>query len=273
MTGYTTDLLQDADVIGTIASPAADHLFTINDSATLLDDQQRERFHSLVAKAAYLGKRTRPDILLPISFLATRVQKPDADDWKKLERVFRYLNGTPELGIVLSADPSPHIIAHIDASYGVHADFKSHSGLVISLGSGPIDASSTKQKINTKSSAEAELIALSDKASRAIWCHEFLKHQGYSPSPATLYQDNESTIKLATHGVASSQRTRHVSIRYFWLKDRCDINDIEVVYKPTTEMIADILTKPLHGDIFLKLRALLLNWDTYADVQALNPAN
>jgi hypothetical protein len=143
---------------------------------------------------------------------------------------------------------------------------KSHSGLVLSLGCGPIDASSTKQKINTKSSAEAELIALSDKATRAIWCREFLTHQGHPPAPATLYQDNQSTIKLATNGIQSSKRTRHISIRYFWLKDRVDIGDVEVVYKPTTDMIADILTKPLHGDVFLYLRGLLLNWETDTSV-------
>jgi hypothetical protein len=260
MPAYTIDLIKDSGITGTIGSPAPDHLFTIDSAASPLDKAAKERFHSLVAKAAYLGKRTRPDILLPISFLATRVQAPDVDDQKKLDRVFRYLNGSTELGICLSADASPRVIAHIDASYGVHQDFKSHSGLTLSLGAGPIDASSTKQKINTKSSAEAELIALSDKATRAIWCREFLIHQGYKETPATLYQDNESTIKLATHGVASSNRTRHVSIRYFWLKDRCETGDVEVIYKPTTEMIADILTKPLHGDIFIKLRKLLLNW-------------
>jgi hypothetical protein len=97
-----------------------------------------------------------------------------------------------------------------------------------------------------------------------------LTHQGYPPAPATLYQDNEATIKIdSTHGsrAGSSNRTRHVSIRYFWLKDRCDNSDVEVIYKPTTDMVADILTKSLHGDIFKNLKAfkLLLNWDTYQD--------
>jgi hypothetical protein len=261
MIGYTTDLLQEANVSGTISSPASDHLFTINPDAPPLDQAAKERYHSLVAKLLYLGKRTRPDILLPVSFLATRVQCPDDDDVKKLNRVFRYLNDTPTLGIILSASSTPQAIAYIDASYGVHSDYKSHSGLMLSLGAGPIDASSTRQKINTKSSAEAELIALSDKATRAIWCRDFLINQGYPASPALLYQDNQSTMKLATNGTSSSNRTRHVSIRYFWIKDRCDTGDVEVIYKPTTEMIADILTKPLHGDTFKALRALLLNWD------------
>ena len=128
------------------------------------------------------------------------------------------------------------------------------------LGNGPIDIASTKQRINTKSSAEAELMAISDKATRAIWCSEFLQAQGYNKEPATIFQDNTSTMRLATNGVGSSDRTRHVSIRHFWLKDRSENGDIEVVYKPTTEMIADVLTKPLHGEMFIRLRNLLMNW-------------
>ena len=163
----------------------------------------------------------------------------------------KYLNGSPELGIV----------PRVNASYGVHSDFRSHTGMVISLGSGPIDVGSTKQKLNTKSSAEAELVGLSDKTTRAIWCREFLVHQGYAMPPALVHQDNMSTIALAVKGSASSDRTRHVSIRYFWMKDRIASGDIEVVYKPTDDMIADIMTKPLHGDHFVRLRKALLNWD------------
>ena len=69
-----------------------------------------------------------------------------------------------------------------------------------------------------------------------------------------------STIALATRGAASSDRTRHVSIRCAWLKDRHDTGDIETIYMPTEDMIADILTKPLQGEQFKRLRSLLLNW-------------
>jgi hypothetical protein len=78
--------------------------------------------------------------------------------------------------------------------------------------------------------------------------------------PVAVHQDNMSTIALAVKGSSSSDRTRHVSIRYFWMKDRIEAGDIEVIYKPTDDMIADVLTKPLHGDKFTRLRNLLLNW-------------
>ena len=261
MSGYTQDLLQLYEITSKMGSPAADHLFATRADATKLSLGKKESFHSGVAKCLYMGKRTRPDILLPISFLATRVQDPDEDDWNKLQRVLKYLNGTPDLGIALQCDKDIIIQSFIDASYGTHGDFRSHTGMVITLGKGPIDIASTKQKINTKSSAEAELIALSDKASQVIWHRDFLIAQGYNNLPATIYQDNQSTMALAVKGSASSDRTRHVSIRYFWMKDKVQNGDIEIIYKPTDDMIADILTKPLHGDKFARLRDLLLNWN------------
>ena len=69
--------------------------------------------------------------------------------------------------------------SYIDASYGVHADGKSHSGTIITLGAGPVYVRSSKQKIVTKSSSEAELVALSDNASHVIWARNFIIAQGY----------------------------------------------------------------------------------------------
>jgi hypothetical protein len=258
MEKYINDLLTDNNITDTIDSPASNHLFVINPIAEKLSNDMNINFHTQVAKLLYLAKRIRPDILLPISFLSTRVQSPDIDDWKKLMRVLKYINGTVNLGITLECD-NFIIDSYIDASYGVHSDFKSHTGMIIFLGKGIIDVSSSKQKINTKSSAEAELIAVSDKATKVIWSREFLIHQGYNIPPAIINQDNISTISLVKNGSSSSNRTKHISIRYFWLKDKIHTKDIEVQYLPTDEMIADLLTKPLHGAKFIQLRKLLLN--------------
>ena len=71
-------------------------------------------------------------------------------------------------------------------------------------------------------------------------------------------QDNQSTMKLIFKVRLLSQRTKHIDIRYFFLKERIDNGDICVKYLPTEDMIADILTKPLQGAMFRQLRALLL---------------
>ena len=148
----------------------------------------------------------------------------------------------------------------IDASYGVHDDYRSHTGMVISLGSGSIDTRSTKQKLNTKSSTEAELVGLSDMCGKAIWHWEFLTAQSLNVPPARVYQDNQSTMAMIERGGSTLDRTRHVAIRYYWVKDRVDAGEVEVVYCPTDDMIADILTKPLVGELFITLRNALLNW-------------
>jgi hypothetical protein len=75
-----------------------------------------------------------------------------------------------------------------------------------------------------------------------------------------VYQDNKSTIIMAEKGCSTSERTRHINIRYFFVKDRINTGEQKVVYKPTTEMIADLLTKPLQGELFRVLRKELLNW-------------
>ena len=261
MDGYIIDLLEFCtDITGIAETPATKDLFLVRDDAAKLDTSQKEHYHTLTAKLLYLSKRVRPDILTAISFLARRVQSPDVDDEKKLHRVVRYIRGSRELGLRLSAE-SVSIFAYVDASYGVHSDMKSHTGAVIGLGKGPIYAKSSVQKLNSTSSTEAELIALSDSTAQIIWTRNFLMELGYDVGAATVYQDNQSTIKLVQNGKSNSGRTRHIAIRYFFVADRISTGEIKVEYMATGEMIADILTKPLQGNLFRKLRTTLMGWD------------
>ena len=75
-----------------------------------------------------------------------------------------------------------------------------------------------------------------------------------------VYQDNKSSILLETNGRASSsKRTRHLNVRYFFVKDRVDSGEVRIEYCPTEEMIADYFTKPLQGALFYKMRDLIMN--------------
>jgi len=261
MEGFIKSVLSLYEVTGTAATPATEHLFDVRQSPAL-SEEDRTEFRSRVAKLLYLAKRVRPEMLPATVFLATRVQCATDDDMNKLNRLLRYLNGAPDLGVVLSADDdiAGGVYAYIDASYGVHADAKSHTGTVITIGKGPVFVKSTKQKVVSKSSTEAELIGVSDGSSQVLWTREFLIAQGYEVRAATLYQDNKSTIHLCEKGRSTSDRTRHIKIRYFFVKDKIDNGELKIVYKPTGDMVADILTKPLQGEAFRKMRAELLNW-------------
>jgi hypothetical protein len=181
-------------------------------------------------------------------------------DQHKLERVIRYLRGTADKGIILIGTEQLTILAYIDASYAVHSDMKSHSGIIIGIGRGPIWAKSSAQKINTKSSTEAELVALSDSTAQVIWTRNFLIAQGYNIGAAKVYQDNQSCIAMIKNGKSNSDRTKHIAVRFFFVADRVNSGEIDIQYLQTGDMIADILTKPLQGKLFERLRDKLLNW-------------
>ncbi len=118
---------------------------------------------------------------------------------------------------------------------------------------------STKHKLNTRSSTESEIVAVDDLIPQILWVHLFLKAQGFAVSNNILYQDNKSAMLVETNGRASSsKRTRHIEIRYYYVADRVAKGDLRVVWCPTDEMIADLVTKPLQGKAFVKFRDLLI---------------
>jgi hypothetical protein len=141
----------------------------------------------------------------------------------------------------------------IDASYGVHCDGSSRTGMTIMLAGVAIGCWSSKQKLVTKSSTEAEIVALSDGLTNAIWMREMVMAQGYKLNPTKIYEDNEGVIKIIKSGRSPKHRTRHLNVRHFFARNREELGDIEITYKPTKDMIADAMTKPLMGAQFTKL--------------------
>ena len=260
MCDYVSDALEEYGTSGFRATPASEDLFKVDVESPLLAEDKRVSFHSRAAKLLYLALRCRPDILPSVSFLTGRVTSPSEEDWRKLDRLLMYLNSTRELGIVLRAENGLQVIAHVDASFAVHESMKSHTGSFITLGTGPINASSKKQSLVTRSSTEAELVGLSDSLPQIIWTREFLIAQGYKAAAAIVYQDNVSTIALTKKGRSTSAKTRHVAIKYFFVKDREDAGEVVVQYMATDKIIADGLTKPLQGDAFRRSRDRLMGY-------------
>ena len=112
------------------------------------------------------------------------MQGSNESDWKKLIRLLKYLNGTKEKKLILCADNLNVIKWYIDASFAVHPDFKSHTGAVMTMGTGAIQSMSRKQKLNTRSSTEAELIGVNDAITMVLWTKLFMDCLLYtSPSP------------------------------------------------------------------------------------------
>ena len=131
---------------------------------------------------------------------------------------------------------------------------------------------SRKQRLNTGSSTEGEIVGVSDYDPNTIWLLKLLSAQGYKPKHTILYQDNESAIKLLKHGKkSSSRRTRHFDIRLFNMKDKLREEEIEIVYCPTNKMIADFFTKAIQGAQFRLLRRLVLGIAPISSLDLLTP--
>ena len=245
------------EVQGSVATPATSSLFDLDEEDELLQETERQLFHSTTAKLLYLAMKTRPDILLAVSFLTTRVQSPTVKDSQKLERILKYLNGTRNEKLVVVANKDLSIEAHIDASFVTHADGKGHTGVVISVGGTPVMFRSGKQKIVTKDSTEAELVALSDKMPDVIDIHEFLTYQGNKVNAPVIRQDNMSTIALVGCN-SKNHRNKYLLVRQETVRDRVKRGDVKIEHLTTNEMIADALTKPIQGNLFKVLRMHLL---------------
>ena len=133
-----------SDMNGISTTPAALHLFNIDEGAEKLDEDRAQLFHHLVAKLLYLSRRSRQDIQTAVAFLCTRVQSPDTDDYKKLARVMKYLCNTKHITLTMDAGNGPKW--WVDSSYVLHPDMRSHSGIFMMLGKGTAYAASCKQK-------------------------------------------------------------------------------------------------------------------------------
>jgi hypothetical protein len=163
--------------------------------------------------------------------------------------------------LTLEADGSGAIQWWIDASFAVHSDMRSHTGIIMSLGKGSPFSISTRQKLNTKSSTEAELVGVDDGMPIIIWTRQFMIEQGFDLKDNVVFQDNQSAILLERNGrVSSGRRTRHVNIRrYFFVTDRVKKNELRIEYCPTGDMWGDFFTKPLQGSAFKWQRAQIMN--------------
>jgi hypothetical protein len=128
------------------------------------------------------------------------------------------------------------------------------------MGSGAITSISRKQKINTRSSTDAEIVAVDDVIGSVLWTKRFLEAQGYGDTKSIIIQDNKSAIIMENNGrKIICKRSRHFTIRYFFINDQKEKGKIQIEFCPTDNMIGDYMTKPLHGKRFKQFRDEIMN--------------
>jgi histone deacetylase 1/2 len=201
----------------------------------------------------------RPDIAVAINFLCTRTNKYTLEDQFKLNRVLKYLHGTRDIALTFQKSNNFEVNIMCDASHGVHHDGKGQGGALVLINANPVFFRSRKLKINSLSSTESELICVSDSLSPIINIMNIIDELGFEITRKTLYQDNVSTIRMIENGRSTSMKTKHINLRYFTIRERISEFGIRIKHLPTAEMLADMLTKPLQGSLFSKMRGKLFN--------------
>ena len=220
MIPYLKQIIDDfpEPVTSTAPTPAGDHLCTVrpDDERILLPEEQAQAFHRTTAQLLFLSQQEPPDMQTLVSFLTKRARSPDEEDWKKLKRGIMYLKGTMHTKLNITIDSLSTITWYVDASYGVHYDYKGHTGMMMTLVVGAAMSMSKAQKLNTGRSTESELVGVYDALPDILWGKYFLKAQGHKIDHNRLLQDNKLTILLATNGMmSSSKKTKHIRHRFF----------------------------------------------------------
>lgn len=230
--------------------------FTKADTGSpLLEDATKYR--SLVGALLYIAVCARPDIAVSASVLGRSVSAPREADWVAAKRVVRYLKATKQWRLQYG-EPKGGLIGYSDADWaGDCKTRKSTTGIVFLYAGATVFWARRLQSCVTLSSMEFEYVALSEGSQEAVWLCKLMEEFGETlMEPVKIMEDNQSCIKFV-ESERSSRRSKHIETKESYVKELCDEKIIQLVYCPTEEMIADVLTKPLGRIKLLKISSML----------------
>ncbi|GJS26923.1 retrovirus-related pol polyprotein from transposon TNT 1-94 [Tanacetum coccineum] len=206
-------------------------------------------YRGMIGSLMYLTA-SRPDLNYVVCLCARYQAKPTEKHLQAVKRIFRYLNGTINMGLWYSKDTDMSLTAYADADHaGCQDTRRSTSGSAQFLGDKLVSWSSKKQKSTAISSTEAEYIALSGCCSQILWMRSQLTDYGFQFNKIPLYCDNKSAIALCCNNVQHS-RAKHIDIRYHFIKEQVENGIVELYFVRTEYQLADIFTKPLPRERF-----------------------
>lgn len=223
------------------------------------EEMEKYPYQSLIGSLMYLSVSTRPDIAYTVSMLSQFNQNYSMEHWKAAKRVLRYLKGTADSSLVFQRT-GENLVGFADADWGsCIQDRRSYTGYIFKLAGGAVSWEARKQRTVALSSTEAEYMALTEAAKEAIYLGRFLQEIGIHEEKITIYSDNQGAKRLVENPVFHS-RTKHIDIRHHFVRDVYKQKLIDIKYIPTADMVADILTKSLHGpkhDYFMECMGVI----------------
>ena len=216
-------------------------------------EMEQVPYSSAIGSLMYAMMCTRPDISQAVGLLARYQSNPGSQHWKCIKRIFfRYLKGTKDYCLCYQGG-SLQFVGYTDADWGGDKDrCKSTSGYIFLLNSGAISWSSKKQTCTALSTMEAEFVASAAAVQETIWLGRFLSHLSIMPGkndPITICCDSQAALAY-TKDPKYHGKTKHIGIKYNFVRDALESKEVCLKYIPTTAMVADPLTKPIPHDLF-----------------------
>lgn len=199
-----------------------------------------------IGSLLYCAMGTRPDICYALSVLSKYTSAPRAAHWSAVKRVFRYLKGTADHGLLYKKTDRAQLICYTDADWGGdHTNRRSISGMVTTLGTGPISYHAQQQSSASLSTTESEYIAASVAVQEVVWLKRFLDELKMPYARNTVVRcDNQSALKLIKNP-EFHKRTKHIDIRYHFIREQYERKTFTIEYIKTEVQPADIFTKSM----------------------------
>lgn len=248
---YVTNILQDHGLLHTkpLQLPLDSHLKLTADKGDPLPNPTP--YQRLLGKLIYLTI-TRPDICFTVQLLAQFMQKPTTVHMQAAKRLLRYLAGNPKQGILLATTAAAELQAYCDSDWAsCPITRRSTTGYCIFFGSSPVSWKTKKQSVVARSSAEADYRAMALTTCEVTWLSALLKNLGIKQLPPTiLHCDNKAALSIAANPVLH-EKTKHVELDCHYIRDQIRCGKIKIVHVPSSEQIADIMTKALSVKLHL----------------------
>jgi hypothetical protein len=237
-----------------VTSPTGSEFLTAD-----LEDEEvnKTKYLGLIMSLMFLARFTRVDILMPVTYLATKSADPRQKDYNKAMKILNYVIRTKTRVLWFGTHPTLELRVFTDASHMLHADAKGHGGIIVTYGGTIIASKSFKMKLVTKSSTESELVAIEEAVPYVLWMLTLLENLNLEVvKPVSIMQDNLSAIGIVNNG-GSFNRSKHMVARYQFVRQHMELGDITFKHCSGDIMPADMLTKPLEGLRLKKLSQLI----------------
>ena len=226
------------------------------------NDMKTVPYSELVGSLNWLATNTRPNIANAVGTLCRFISNPGRQHWKAAQMVLRYLSGSADHGIKFSKSDqglTHSLIGYSDADWAGNPDTRrSTTGFVFTLGGNPISWKSKLQQSTALSSVEAEYIALCEAGREAKWIRQLLNELNFAQSSSTvIFDDNRGCISISENN-RTDARTKHIDVKYHFVRPLIRNQQIQVKYLSTDEMLADIFTKPSSAVVFRKFAPRLV---------------